>query len=189
MSQDSDSEVLRLSLTEPAAFATIVDRYQAPFLRKAVQILRSGEEAEDAVQDTFVKIYAHAPRFAEQAGAAPDASVGVNFRAWAYKILLNTCFSRYRKLRRERVRFQWLGQEESERLAGGVEGDYEGRLACLVSLVATLPTTLRRVASLHWLRGWTTGEVAAAEGLRPGAVRTRLSRARRLLQEKMDTLC
>jgi RNA polymerase sigma-70 factor (ECF subfamily) len=88
-----DVKILQESINRPAAFALIVDRYQSAFLKKAGYILRNEDEAEDAVQDTFVKIYANANRFAAQEGAS--------FSSWAYKILLNTCYSRYKKLKRE----------------------------------------------------------------------------------------
>ena len=79
-----DVEILQESISQPTAFALIVDRYQSAFLKKAGYILRNDDEAEDAVQDTFVKIYANANKFVEREGAS--------FSSWAYKILLNTCY-------------------------------------------------------------------------------------------------
>ena len=85
-----DDEILAASLNKPALFKILVDRYQEAFIRKAVGILRNQEEAEDIVQETFVKIYLHGKKFKK--------IKGVEFKSWAYKILVNTAISRYRIL-------------------------------------------------------------------------------------------
>jgi len=53
----TDEELLALSQSKPRVFEVLVNRWQAPFLRKSRSILGNGEDGEDAVQDTFVKIY------------------------------------------------------------------------------------------------------------------------------------
>lgn len=179
----TDVEILRESLANPARFAALVERYQAAFLRKAAHILRNADEAEDAVQDTFVKIYVQARKFEEQPGAS--------FNSWAYKILVNTCLTRYRKLQRQRAASFNVDEADLGLLAptnspaGGEVGDWRGRLDYLVSLIPTLPAALRRAITGYGLEGRSYEEVAAAEGVSPGAVRTRVSRARELLAIKI----
>ena len=63
-----DEEILRLSLEDPSYFSVLVDKYQAAFLRKCLGIVHSKEEAEDIVQEAFVKIYRYADRFTKQEG-------------------------------------------------------------------------------------------------------------------------
>ena len=63
-----DEEVLRLSLDDPSYFSVLVDKYQVPFIRKALGILRNQEEAEDVVQDTFTKIYKYGHKFKKEEG-------------------------------------------------------------------------------------------------------------------------
>src|SRR3990167_3562323 len=89
-----DEEILTASLNKPALFKILVDRYEEAFLRKALGILRSREEAEDIVQETFVKIYFNAKKFKK--------IDGIEFKSWAYKILMNTAISRYRKISKKR---------------------------------------------------------------------------------------
>ncbi len=186
----SDVEILRESLANPASFAALVERYQGAFLRKAGHILRNADEAEDAVQDSFVKIYVGAKKFKEQPGAS--------FSSWAYKILVNTCLTRYRKLRRQHSAIFNLDERELEVLAprslldqrslgevGGEVGDWHTRLDYLVSLIPTLPAVLRRAITGYGLEGWSYEDLAAAEAISPGAARTRVSRARRLLSIKI----
>ena len=46
-----DEEILRISLKDPSYFAILVDKYQTPFIRKAIGIVRNKDEAEDIVQE------------------------------------------------------------------------------------------------------------------------------------------
>src|SRR5262245_59938532 len=87
--QLADAELLALSIEKPAYFEEIVARYQRAFVRKAVSILRDDNDAYDAVQETFVRIYTAARRFKPQEGAS--------FSSWAYKILVNQCYTAYKK--------------------------------------------------------------------------------------------
>src|SRR3989338_1992934 len=90
----SDEEILALSVSKPDLFSIFVNRYQEAFLRKAGQIIRNNPEiVSDIVQDTFVKIYLNADKFQIQEGAS--------FKSWGYKILINTCFTKYKKLKDE----------------------------------------------------------------------------------------
>src|SRR3989344_6014797 len=87
-----DEEILKLSQEDPAYFSFLVDKYKEAFLRAARGITHNLEEAEDIVQETFVKIYRYAHRFEKQEGIA--------FKSWAYKILMNTSFTHYQKLKK-----------------------------------------------------------------------------------------
>ena len=88
-SELSDEEVLMRSASEPWLFAVILERYQEAFLRKARTIVRSEQDAEDVVQETFTKVYVHASKF--------EVREGAKFSSWAYTILTNTCLTRYAK--------------------------------------------------------------------------------------------
>ena len=63
---------------DPELLGVLIDRYEAAFLRKARSILYSPEEAEEAVQDVFTRIYVYADRYQPQEGAS--------FSSWAYAI-------------------------------------------------------------------------------------------------------
>src|SRR3989344_5685244 len=91
----SDEELLKHSFDKPHLFEKLLNRYEEAFLRKAYYILGTKEAAEDAVQDAFVKIYKNARRFQPQPGAG--------FKSWGYRILVNTCFTAYKKHKREGV--------------------------------------------------------------------------------------
>src|SRR3989338_6857424 len=65
-----DAEVLARSQKEPELFAVLVRRYEAPLLRRARKILFSQEDAEEAVQDAFTKMYLDAEKYSVQEGAS-----------------------------------------------------------------------------------------------------------------------
>src|SRR3989339_2188792 len=92
LNQAKDEALLVASQEYPDLFSILVDRYQAAFLRFAGRILNSKEEAEDIVQESFLKIYRHA----DQLRSSPDSK----FKSWAYKIVFNTAFTHYRKAKK-----------------------------------------------------------------------------------------
>ncbi len=98
-----DEQILLVSRAQPWIFSVLVDRYQEPFLRKAKGIVRDPRDAEEIVQDTFTKIYVYADKYESQSGA--------KFSSWAYRILMNTAFTRYQKLIKEGQRFTAIDLE------------------------------------------------------------------------------
>ena len=87
-----DEEILRSSLDQPAMFEILVEKYQEPLLRAALRVVRGREEAEDIVQEAFVKMYKNADKF--------QKLDGIEFKSWAYKVAINTAITHYRKLKR-----------------------------------------------------------------------------------------
>ena len=174
-----DEQVLRLSQKDPDLFAVLVRRYEAAFLRKARSILRSPEDAEEVVQDTFTRIYLYADRY--------QAVEGATFSSWAYMILTRLAFTRYQKLKAKNARFTDLDPETYERLPE--EGTFlEGltiRNEVLMALVK-LPEAARRVLTLQFLEGKTQEEIAEIEESTVPAVKTRVHRAKKLLREALE---
>src|SRR3989344_3404493 len=80
-----DEEILLASVAHPSLFALLVRKYEEPFLRKAISIVRGQEEAEDVVQEAFTKIYLNAKKFKKVEGA--------KFSSWAYRIVINTALT------------------------------------------------------------------------------------------------
>ncbi|MFA6552439.1 MAG: RNA polymerase sigma factor [Candidatus Paceibacterota bacterium] len=173
-----DEEILARSSEEPELFSVIVDRYENAFLRKGRLILRSDEDAEDAVQEAFVKIYIAAKRFKPVPGAS--------FSSWAYKIFLNHCFSMYKRRKVEKNLIGRLDPEMAEFLGSDQETEnLEKKLDTdvLVSAVSKLPNILRRVLTMHFIEGKPQWSIAEAEGISLGAVRARIFRAKKELKK------
>ena len=165
-----DHEVLARSLTQPKVFEILVSRYEQAFLNKVTAIVRNKEEAQDIVQDTFVKIYIHGAKFKLQEGAS--------FKSWAYRILLNTCFSYCKKWKRER---EFVAAVEPEVLQSfGALDDTEQKLNLdhFLFVASKLPNATAKLLKKVALEGKGHEDIALEEGTTVGATRTRLHRAR-----------
>ena len=176
----SDEEILALSVTTPDIFSVIVKRYQEAFLRKAKQIiLDDPETARDIVQDTFVKIYLNAAKFKIQEGAS--------FKSWGYKILINTCFTKYKKLKNERVYLKDVDPEILEEVIPSKfdNEEHERKLDTdyVLSVISKLPVILGKVLRLYAVEGKPQKEIAKIEGISLGAVRARIHRAKKEIKK------
>ncbi len=173
-----DEEVLALSLEKPALFGILVNRYQEAFIRKALGILRQQEEAEDIVQETFVKIYFNGKKFKKMEG--------VEFKSWAYKILVNTAISRYRKISKK-----WqMESVDPLDLELASERDFSTEDTALAKetksvaadLISRLPKPLARLISLYYIEDKSYKEIAEQESLTVPALKMKLFRAKKLLK-------
>lgn len=167
----TDEAVLTRARHEPWLFAVLLERYQDAFLRKARRIVRDIRDAEEIVQDTFAKIYINADRF--------EARPGATFSSWAYKILLNTAFSRYQKCLREGKRTMSL-DPEFEQLVGDLSehSGFREDTDVIERILARMPGKFAQVLRLHYLERWPHADIAEHTGESVGAVKTRIHRAK-----------
>lgn len=170
----SDIELLRRSYKRPELFEELVSRYQRLFVRKAASILGNEDDAKDVVQEAFVRIYLGATKYKPQPGAS--------FSSWAYTVLVNQCYTMYRKRQRSSVVSFDLEPELAEVLPDPVSlnaienkftADYVARM------LSKLPLMLRRAVQLHFIDGLPQKEVAEIEGVTHGVVRQRIHRAKK----------
>lgn len=177
----SDEEILRLSKTSPGLFSILVDRYQDAFLRKVRAILRDPRDCEEVVLDAFTKIYVSADSFVPQSGA--------KFSSWAYRILLNTSFTRYQKLVKEGQRFI-VFDPEFEQLVGERSG-HSGFMEVedgIERILARLPKHFSYVLRLHYLERWPHEDIAKTTGEKVGTIKARIHRAKAAFRkESKDT--
>jgi RNA polymerase sigma-70 factor (ECF subfamily) len=142
--------------------------------RTASLVLRSPADAEDAVQDAFLRVW----RFRD---AIPG---GEGRRAWLYRVVVNACLSRLRgdKVWRERSGDDALVSVPAQNnLEHDVEDAALGR--CLAQALERLPEHLRVPIVLRYYSGLAEREIAIAIQRRPGTVKSRLSEARRRLAD------
>lgn len=174
----TDEEILGDSRDNPHLFEELVNRYEEAFLRKALYILKDQEAARDAVQDAFVKMYRNAGRFAPQPGAG--------FKSWAYRILVNTCFTAYKKRKNEKLFLADLDPEFQELIADrGVmdESEHELDRDEVNAFLKELPDGLALPMRLHFIEGKPHAHVAKIMGISEGAVRARVHRAKAELKK------
>lgn len=142
----------------PVDWEALVTQNENRLYRAALAILGDPHEAEDAVQDAFVRYLEKAPEDLE------------NPSAWLTRVLVNGCKSRLR------LAWRRVGPLPETLPAPGPEEREE------LEELFSLPPEDRAVIHLHYYDGFSTGEIAQMLGQRPGTVRSRLSRARERLK-------
>ena len=176
----TDAEVLTRSQKEPDLFAVLVHRYEAALLRRARTILRNPEDAEEAVQDAFTKMYLYADKYHAQEGAS--------FSSWAYTILNRVAYTKYVARRKEFGKKAELLPEHYESLPDA-RAEFLEDLSIrneVISALARLPETAAKILRLQFIEGKTQEEIAEAENLSIPAVKTRVHRAKKLFKEVYD---
>ncbi len=143
---------------------SLVTKYESTLFRAALAILGDVPEAEDAVQDTFLRYLEKGPEFRDEG----------HERAWLLKVTANGCKSRLRSRKRRQAR----------ELPDSIPAPEDGSREVLAAVMA-LPADQRAAVHLYYYEGYSTGEIAAILGQRPGTVRSRLSRARDALRETL----
>jgi len=174
----SDEDIFLKSLTNPDTFSIIFDRYQQAFLRKAKDILKSEDDAYDAVQEAFVRIYSAAKQYRKMEGAT--------FKSWAYKILINQCYTAYQKNKKKLEQGIDLTDSDMELLEDKVStSEYQDKLTkdYVLSLVSRLPVMLAKVVDLYFIQGVPQKEIAEIEGISNEVVRARIHRAKKELRQ------
>ncbi len=175
---DLDYALLRrLARGEAAALTEFVRLHQQRVYQIAYRLLRDHLEAEDAVQEVFLKVYENAHRF------EPKAKVS----AWLHRITANHCLN---LLRRRRPLLGSLDQEEgtgppdpgANPLEVLEERDLHRRLE---ELLEELPENQRRALILKRFAGLSYQEIGEALGLSPQAVDGLLKRARQFLRKAL----
>jgi RNA polymerase sigma-70 factor (ECF subfamily) len=176
----SDAEILARSQKEPGLFALLVRRYEAALLRRARTVLKSPEDAEEAVQDAFTKMYLYADKYHAQEGAT--------FSSWAYTILNRVAYTKYRTQSIERGKRAELLPEHYESLPDD-RAEFIEDLSVrneVLSALAKLPEAGARLLRLQFIDGKSQEEIAAAEKLSVPAVKTRIHRAKKLFKKAYD---
>jgi RNA polymerase sigma factor (sigma-70 family) len=170
------SEVEQAAAPEADATRALYERYAGPIYGFCLHRLGSREEAEDAVQTTFLNAFRGLRR-----GVVPDAE-----SAWLFKIAENVCLTRQRSAwRRGRVEapsdMQALQDVTPARERGGEE------LLPLGDALAAMPETQRRAILLREWQGLSYREIAGELGVSQSAVETLIFRARRSLANALET--
>jgi RNA polymerase sigma-70 factor (ECF subfamily) len=166
------------------AFASEALAYLEPLYATALRLTRNRADAEDLVQDTYVKAFRFADRFAR----------GTNLKAWLYTILHNTWRNRRRDASRDAVE---VDSERVEAAAARPDGpaafDTPERIlmrdtldAELQAALDSLPDAFREAVWLRDVEEFSYAEMAEMLDVPIGTVMSRISRGRRLLFQKLS---
>jgi RNA polymerase sigma-70 factor (ECF subfamily) len=181
--------VTRAQRGDREAFDALVELYTPQVYNLALRVTGSREEAEDCVQDAFVRAFCALRSFRGEAA----------FSTWLYRVALNAATDAARKRSRNPVTATDLARDDSDesppdldRLAGSAPADPHGPDAALVvkqrrhivlKAIGRLPEHQRAVVILYDLQGLSYEEIARILKTRVGTVKSRLNRARLALRD------
>ncbi|HEY9758582.1 MAG TPA: sigma-70 family RNA polymerase sigma factor [Oculatellaceae cyanobacterium] len=180
-----------LKTKELIYFKTLIRRYQNRIYSASYRILGNAEEAEEIVQDTFVKVHQNLDKFKEHA----------NFSSWLFRISHNLCMDMMRAKQRknifhlisfdpqasedENVSFR-VGDLPDETPNPAQQLDSEEQERMIAESITKLPDFQRTVLVLHDLEGFSYQEIAEITGASIGTVRSRLHYGRVKLRELLE---
>jgi RNA polymerase sigma-70 factor, ECF subfamily len=169
-----------------SAFEQLVKRYDRNVFRIANHITHNAEDAEDVVQDAFLKAYQHLDRFQEQS----------KFYTWLVRIAVNEALMKLRKRRSDKTVSMDQDIETEEDTIPREIADWspnpeqqfkqEELKEILEKTIQGLPPSFRTVFVLRDVEGLSTEETAEALELSVPAVKSRLLRARLQLRERLN---
>jgi RNA polymerase sigma-70 factor (ECF subfamily) len=158
------------------AFAHLVDAYKVPVYNLCYRMLGNPGDAEDAAQETFVRVYTHLRSYNPQQ----------KLSSWILAVASHYCIDR---LRRQHI--QWLSLDEVLALpvasqdGAQPENTLMERETCaeIRDLLQTLPAEYRLVIALRYWQDLSYEEIAQVVGTTESAIKSRLHRAREILAD------
>ena len=147
-------------------FTEIVRKYQKQLLVIAIQICQNRYDAEDMVQEAFLRLYAKKPRFQSEE----------HLRGWLIRVTVNCCRDLLRSAPRKHLPLMEtdaiLTQPDETSLA-------------VFEAVRSLPERYREVVILYYYADYSTAEIGKLLHRRTGTVQVQLTRAREMLKERL----
>ncbi len=157
------------------AFNTMVDRYKKRLMNVIGRMLSSTEEAEDVVQETFVRVYQHRQSFNFQHC----------FSTWIYTIALNLARNELRK--RKKFKFLEISEMQGNEAEIAVDPELPSSFPkALERAIKGLPEKYRSAFILRDVQEMPYNEVAVVLDVPLGTVKSRVNRARQMLRENLE---
>jgi len=183
---DESALVVRARAGDTAAFSELVEHYDRRVFRMAKQITQNDDDAEDVLQETFLKAYTH----------LSDFQGNSKFSTWLVRIAVNESLMRLRKRKTSKTVSM---DEDVQTEEGSIPRDFaewrpnpeqlygQSELADILrKTIQGLPPGFRTVFTLRDIENLSTEETAEALGLSVPAVKSRLLRARLQLRERLS---
>jgi RNA polymerase sigma-70 factor, ECF subfamily len=179
-----EARLARARCGDRAAFGELAIQYRKRLFALALQLVGNASDAEDIVQETFLRAYRYLPQFQARS----------QFATWLYRIAIHRALSHRRRARvaRERVRLD----DDRVRAALAVDGSGDPQhaaqlaesYALLLTALDDLSPTLRTTVVLVALQGLTHREAAAIAQTTEGTIAWRMHEARRQLQRALSPI-
>jgi RNA polymerase sigma factor (sigma-70 family) len=171
----SDEEILKLSYSKPSYFGEIYDRHSKRFMAIAKKTLRSGDDAEDVVQEAFVKIYKYGKKFSASNG---------KFRPWANTILKNCLADQINKYKNVTVE---MSEEIENTAADWNQYDYNyGNTGYYQFVLGKIDKAAAEIINLRYNLGKSFKEIAKILNIKNSTARVRVHRSKKMFMEAYE---
>ena len=181
---ETDEQLVRKSQQDDErAFGELVSRYESKVYSLALKMVRNPEDAEDVLQDTFLRAYRGIKSFKGNS----------TFSTWIYRITANSALMRLRKRQLPTVSIDDADEREAPiNIADWAPGPVEQMLnqetqAAMTEAIEALPPEFRQVFVLRDIEELSNAEVAEILDLSVAAVKSRLHRARLKVRNRLAT--
>ena len=181
MPYDPDRPIIEeIRSGQPRQFAILVDRHKDRAMTLAVRMVGNREEAEELVQDSFIRAFRNLEEFRGDA----------RFGTWFYRIVYNVCLTKVMRRPGREASAETVGHEEDpgDLAAPEEETDILKRMedaefsSLLRRAIGRLPEKQRAAVTLFYVQEMTYGEIAEVTGQPMGSVKTHLFRGREALR-------
>ena len=174
----TEEELIRGCIREEAACQReVFNRYASRMLGVCHRYARSSGDAEDILQDAFIKVFDKMHQFKFEG----------SFEGWIRRIVVNTALKKYSLRRYEK---EVVGYEVKDKDEGGMEASAYSHLNQkeILELINNLPDGYRLIFNLYAIEGFQHEEIAEMLGIQPGTSRSQLVKARMMLQKQIIEL-
>jgi RNA polymerase sigma factor (sigma-70 family) len=173
MPADDELLAIRCQLGERDAFDALIARWHEPLWSYARRVTGSADAADDTVQDIWIRVMRGLPRLKDPA----------RLRAWIFSIARRALMDR---LRGQYASPAFSDMDVEDLSAMEVVTDLSEDLALMHEQLAGLPVIERDALALFYLQELSMAEMSDVLGVPVGTIKSRLHRARRLLQARMS---
>jgi len=158
-----------------AAFSVLFDHYKGPAMRFCYTIVKDEAEAENMLQDVFIKIWERRHQIKPE----------LNFNSYLYTCLRNVSFDFLKKMEKEQVlrqkyfeRIEQIAQDESQ--------EYETRMSQLECAVDNLSTKRKQILKMSLEENKSYQEIASSLKISKNTVKNQLVKARQFLKHQLE---
>jgi RNA polymerase sigma-70 factor (ECF subfamily) len=180
-----DKEIVdRILQNDKSAFIDLINRYKNKGFSLSMKILKNKEDAEEALQDSFIRVF----------NALNNFNWNSSFSTWFYRIVFNVCYSRTQA---GSEKFYKLGSSISDMEEGGVDSIGSNKMTPDTILINSeiekivneeiekLPPHYSIVLDLFLLQEQSYEEIVSITGINMGTVKAQISRARIILRNNV----
>ena len=172
----TDIEIIKGCINDDALYQkSLFNRYASPLLGVCMRYARNKEDAEDILQDSFIKIFKKISQFKSEG----------SFEGWMRRVVVNTALKKYTVSRYTKEFSVEEVKDTTVPDSNDVPAFDHLKEKDLLVLIHNLPDGYRIIFNLYVIEGFHHDEIANMLGIQPGTSRSQLVKARQMLQREI----